>query len=159
MGKVLSKFGNGYAGAISRSIDDIVVSYTNASDVSIPFGAPVFLQQSSGGAVPFSSGLDMTTFLGFAVRSPSKTPETYGSDKGEYLPKEPMDVMTRGTLVVEAAGNPAPGGAVYIRLDNGKITASAGTAGSTLELSNCHFRSNRDGKSMAEVLITKRNIG
>ena len=82
MGKVLASFTNGYAGAVSRSIDDIIVSFPNAGNVSIPFGAPVFLQQSSGGGIPFASGLDMSTFLGFAVRSASKTPETYGEQAG-----------------------------------------------------------------------------
>jgi len=159
MGKVLSKFGNGFAGAVARAADDIIVSFPNSGEAAIPFGAPVFLQQSSGGAVPFSSDLDMTTFLGFAARSGAKTPDVYGESTGAYQPGEIMDVLTRGTVVVEAAGNPAPGGAVYIRLDNGKITASAGTAGSTLELTNCRFRGNRDGKYMAEVLVRTRNIG
>ena len=43
MGKVLRKFINGYPGAISRAVDDVVVSLKNASGGPIPFGAPVFL--------------------------------------------------------------------------------------------------------------------
>ena len=52
MGKVQNGFGNGSAGAVSRSVDDIVITVKNAGDLEIPFGAPVFL--APGGAVPFN---------------------------------------------------------------------------------------------------------
>ena len=55
MGKVQAVFGNGSPGAISRSVDDIVISVKNAGEEEIPFGTPVFLV--SGGAVPFDPGL------------------------------------------------------------------------------------------------------
>ena len=53
MGKVQSTFINVFPGAISRSVDDIVISLKNVGEVDIPFGAPVFL--ASGGAVGFST--------------------------------------------------------------------------------------------------------
>ena len=49
MGKVLSRFTNGFTGAVSRSVDNIVSSMGNASGGDIPFGAPVFLQPGENG--------------------------------------------------------------------------------------------------------------
>ena len=75
MGKVLNAFGYGYPGAITRSVDDIVISIRNASETDIPFGAPVFMTEN--GAVPFdlTSPQEFAAFLGFAVRVSDKTPE------------------------------------------------------------------------------------
>ena len=77
MGKVQAVFGNGSPGAITRSVDDIVISVKNAGEGEIAFGTPVFL--ASGGAVPFDtdSPQDFSSFLGFAVRIADKTPDTY----------------------------------------------------------------------------------
>ena len=77
MGKVLQHFGNGRPGAVSRSVDEIVISVKNASEEAIPFGAPVFM--TGNGAVPFdiSDPQDFTDFLGFAVRVADKTPDVY----------------------------------------------------------------------------------
>ena len=77
MGKVQNLFSNGSAGAVSRSVDDIVIAVRNASETDIPFGAPVFM--AADGAVPFdlSTPQDFAAFLGFAVRVADKTPDTY----------------------------------------------------------------------------------
>ena len=76
MGKILSYFDIGFAGAISRSVDDVVVSLKNAGTDPIPFGAPVFLTDSGEGVVGFVTGGSQTfeRFVGFAVRSAGKTP-------------------------------------------------------------------------------------
>ena len=76
MGKVQEHFSNGWPGAISRSLDDVVISVRNVSDGDIPFGAPVFLVNQ--GAVPFdiTDPQEFETFLGFAVRVADKTPDT-----------------------------------------------------------------------------------
>ena len=81
MGKVIERFSNGVAGAISRSVDDIVISVKNAGETEIPFGTPVFL--ASGGAVPFNtaSPQDFDAFLGFAIRDADKTPDAYPQDQ------------------------------------------------------------------------------
>ena len=81
VGKVQAVFGNGSPGAITRSVDDIVISVKNAGEGDIAFGTPVFL--ASGGAVPFNteSPQDFSSFLGFAVRIADKTPDTYPQDQ------------------------------------------------------------------------------
>ena len=79
MGKVLSTFDKGWPGAISRSIDDVVVSLKNVDETPIPFGAPVFLTDNGDGVVNFIPNGSQTfeRFVGFAVRAASKTPDTY----------------------------------------------------------------------------------
>ena len=110
MGKVQEVFGIGCPGAVSRSVDEIVISLRNASETEIPFGAPVFL--AANGAVPFdvSSPQDFTTFLGFAVRVADKTPDTYPSgqsgdpQEGTWKPGDVMEILVRGG-VAPAEGN------------------------------------------------------
>ena len=77
MGKVLSAFGYGTPGTVTRSVDEIVISVRNASDSDIEFGAPVFMTEN--GAVPFNtdSPQEFADFLGFAVRVADKTPDAY----------------------------------------------------------------------------------
>ena len=81
MGKVQAVFGNGSPGAITRSVDDIVISVKNAYSGEIAFGTPVFLE--AGGAVPFNTAApqEYSSFLGFAVRVADKTPDTYPQDQ------------------------------------------------------------------------------
>ena len=82
MGKVLSRFSNGFTGAVSRSIDNVIISMRNASGGEIPFGAPVFLTPGENACRTFSA--DTATagmFLGFAVRAAVKAPDVYGSSE------------------------------------------------------------------------------
>ena len=169
MGKVLQIFGHGQPGSISRSVDDIVISIRNASDKDIPFGAPVFL--GDDGAEPFSTAnpQDFSTFLGFAVRVADKTPDTYpvgqfndGGSEGEvgkWKAGDVMEVLVRGSVAIALSATGSPGGNVYIRKSDGKLTATAGASGSTVLLENCRVRNPRTGYSgCAEVVVNKRNI-
>ena len=100
MGKVLSRFTNGFTGAVSRSVDNIVISMGNASGGDIPFGAPVFLQPGENACGVFSAETSSAAdFVGFAARAAVKAPDTYGSDEAAYAPGDPVDV-----LVPAAAG-------------------------------------------------------
>ena len=165
MGKVQNGFGNGSAGAVSRSVDDIVITVKNAGDREIPFGAPVFL--ASGGAVPFNpeSPQDFESFLGFAVRIPDMTPEVYPSgqhnesQEGNWKPGETMEVLVRGGIVVSLTGGGEQGGKVYIRKSDGALTAAAGQTGSTVQLENVRVRTPRGAfQATTEVVVNKRNI-
>ena len=165
MGKVLEAFGIGSPGAVSRSADEIVIAVRNASDTDIPFGAPVFM--TAGGAVPFSidSPQDFAAFLGFAVRVADKTPDTYPSGQfgdppaGAWKPGDVMEVLVRGGIAVETAASGSPGGSLYIRKSDGRLTPAAGTAGTTVELENVRVRNpQRAGGSCCEVIVNKRNI-
>ena len=169
MGKVQKTFGNGQPGAISRSVDDIVISVKNASETDIPFGAPVFL--GNNGAEPFSteSPQEFSAFLGFAVRVADKTPDTYpegqfndGTGEGEvgcWKAGDVMEVLVRGSIAIPLTSAGAPGGHVYIRKSDGKVTNSAGASGTTVLLENVRIRRSRDSfGTCCEAVVNKRNI-
>ena len=160
MGKVLNAFLRGWPGTVSRSLDTVIISVPNKSGGDIPFGAPVFNKSDATGAELWNTttNQDMTKFIGFAVRSASKTPDTYGSSEGVYKNNEMMDVLVRGSLSVNANGTPKFGGKVYIVNSTGKLSASAGSSGSTTELTNCKWRGAADSNYHAELVVTERNI-
>ena len=151
-------FPNGYPGAISRSLDDVVISLGNHEYESIPFGAPVFTVSGERSCKRYEDGVSAEDFIGFAVRVPVKTPETFGSKTACYNPGEPVDVLTRGSIVQEFASTAHPGDAVYLRKLDGKLVTNPGSEGTTLQLPNCTVRSPRDTAHCAEVVVTKRNI-
>ena len=175
MGKVISDFDLGWPGAISRSVDDIVVSLKNNSETPIPFGAPVFLSSNGSGVEPFSSTSSGGTpqsfdsFVGFAVRAAAKTPDIYsqsqdmefftGNQAGAWNPGEVVEVLVRGTIAVKSAAGFDPGDKVYIRKSDGRIVASAGSEGSTVLLENVRCRRSLIGNgSCNEMLVTARNV-
>ena len=160
MGKVLSRFQNGFPGAVSRSVDDIVISMRNANGGDIPFGAPVFMVDGENACRGFN--VDTSTgdnFVGFAVRIADKTPDEYGSSAGSYAPGDPVDVLVRGSLVINAeTAAAAPGAGVYIRKSDGKIVTVAGAEGTTLRLPGVTVRTVRDENKALEVVLTRRNL-
>ena len=166
MGKVLGSFGYGSPGAVSRSVDDIIISVRNAGTADIPFGAPVFL--GTDGAVPFStaSPQEFTSFLGFAVRVADKTPDTYpggpfsAEPEGVWHPDDLMEVLVRGSVAAPVAASGSRGGQIYIRKADGKLTATAGASGSTVLLENVRIRNPKPAGSngCAEIVVNKRNI-
>ena len=175
MGKVISSFDLGWPGAISRSVDDIVVSLKNKGEDPIPFGVPVFLSNDGTGVVAFSdtnSGgtpQDFEKFVGFTVRSGSKTPDTYpqqqdlnafsGDQEGAWNPGEVVEVLVRGCIAALSVAGFTPGCKVYIRKTDGSIVPTAGSEGSTVLLENVRCRRNQTGNGACnEFVITKRNI-
>ena len=159
MGKVLGKFSNGFTGAVSRSIDNIVISMGNASGGEIPFGAPVFLKAGENSCLAFdaeTSGAE--TFLGFAARAAVKAPDVYGSSEASYAPGDPVDVLVRGSVILAFASAVAPGSSVYIRKSDGALVTDAGAEGTTLKLPNVTVRTVSDGGNRAEAVLAKRNI-
>ena len=169
MGKVLNAFGYGYPGAVTRSVDDIVISVRNASETDIPFGAPVFMTEN--GAVPFDleSPQEFAGFLGFAVRVADKTPDAYpagqfkgagnNGETGAWKTGDLMEVLVRGTIALASTVSGTRGGKLYIRKSDGKLTASAGASGSSVLLENVRIRRSRDAFSpCCEAVVNKRNI-
>lgn len=166
MGKVQQTFLNGCPGAVSRSVDDIIISVKNAGETDIPFGAPVFL--GSGGAVPFnvSTPQAFTAFLGFAVRIADKTPETYpsgqfnaaGSQAGVWKSGDVMEVLVRGSIALPLSDSGAAGGVVYVKKADGTLQAAAGESGATVALENVHIRRPKDASGCCEAVVTERNI-
>ena len=158
MGKVLSNFLHGYAGAISRSLDDVVVAMPNKSEGTIAFGCPVALDEDRIGIVPFDPATHTTAdFLGITVRIPSKTPDTYGDSVGAYGKDELADVLVRGHIVVKTASNAAKlGDPVTIRKSDGAFSVETGDG--FIALPNVHVSGATDSAGCMEVLLNIRNI-
>ncbi len=169
MGKVLDAFGYGYPGTVTRSVDDIVISVRNASGVDIPFGAPVFMTEN--GAVPFDleSPQEFASFLGFAVRVADKTPDVYprgqfndpdsAGETGAWHANDLMEVLVRGSVALATTVSGGRGGRLYIRKSDGRLTATAGSSGSTVLLENVRIRNPRTGWSgCCEAVVNRRNI-
>ena len=159
MGKVLKLFGNGSPGAVSRSVDDVIISLKNASSEEIPFGAPVFLSAAEKSCTLFDASTSTAdNFLGFAVRSADKTPDTYGSSEAAFAPNDPVDILVRGSVVLKFTGSIPPNAKVYIRKSDGALVTAPGESGTTLQLPNVTVRTPRDSRACAEVVLTKRNL-
>ena len=152
MGKVQSIFDCGRPGAVSRSVDEIVISVRNASETEIPFGAPAEPQ-------------DFGSFLGFAVRVADKTPDTYPAgqfsdpQEGAWHPGDVMEVLVRGGIAVRTAASGVRGGKVYLRKSDGQLTADPGEEGTTVLLENVRIRNPRlNPAACGEVIVNKRNL-
>ena len=159
MGKVLSTFRNGYPGAVSRSNDDIIISLRNASGGPVPFGAPVFLVPGENACRAFdAASATSAAFLGIAVRIPDKTPDTYGSSQGAYAPDDPVDILVRGSCVLDFESTASVGASVYVRKSDGKIVTVPGAEGTTVLLPGVTVRTPRDSGRCAEVTVTRRNL-
>ena len=159
MGKVQQTFLNGCPGAVSRSVDDIIISVKNAGETDIPFGAPVFLYAGENAVKPFdASASTSANFVGFTVRVPDKTPETYGSSTGIWNADDPVEVLVRGSVVLYFENNVSPGASVYVRKADGKLVVNPGAEGSTVLLPGVTVRTGRDTARCAEVVLTKRNV-
>jgi hypothetical protein len=170
MGKVLNTFRNGFPGAVSRSADDVILSLRNASGAPVPFGAPVFLVPGENACRAFdAASATSENFLGIAVRIPDKTPDTYpqgqfndGAGEGEvgcWKAGDVMEVLVRGSVAIPLSATGSPGGNVYIRKSDGKLTATAGSSGSTVLLENVRIRNPRTGWSgCCEAVVNRRNI-
>ncbi len=160
MGKVLKNFTNGFPGAISRAVDDVVISLRNGSGGEIEFGKPVFLKTDGSNAVTVfdSSMSDAARFVGFTVRAGDKTPEEYHSSTAVYLANEPADILVRGSIVVQIETAATPGQQVYIRVSDGKLTTSAGSSGSTIALPHVNARTARDSTGRCEITVKERNL-
>ena len=162
MGKVLESFGNGWPGAVSRSVDNVIISIANGTSGNIPFGVPVFCASGSKACKPFdpshASNFSMDNFLGITVRSGAKTPETFGSNEAVYHPGDPVEVLVRGSIVLEIEDGADPGASVYIRKSDGVIVAEAGSSGSTLALTNVRVSTASDDASRSEVTVLERNF-
>ena len=162
MGKVLSKFNNGWPGTVSRQKDDVIVSLKNAGQTAIKPGDPVFLYNAvtPGGVRGFISGTTTEDeFAGFAVRVPDKTPESWMESEAEWKAGDLVDVLVRGSTVVPCGTSSAKiGNPVYIRKSDGALVTAAGAEGTTVPLPDTYIRTPRDAEYRCEVVVSRRHI-
>ncbi len=159
MGKVLRSFDPGWPGAVSRSVDDVIVPMAVTVPSGVAFGLPVVLNSQKTGVIPFASTHSADDFIGVAVRSAAKTPDAYGSNQAQYNQTEMADILVRGSAVVQCyTGTPAPGGPVYIHKASGYFSAEASTGGTdNVLLPNVKFRGLKDLYDRVEIVILERN--
>ena len=82
-----------------------------------------------------------------------------GTQSGVWNPKEPVEVLVRGTIAVETSVGFLPGGNVYLRKDDGALVPEAGAEGTTILLENVKMRTPQgNNRPCSELLITTRNI-
>ena len=75
------------------------------------------------------------------------------------LGKEIENMLANGVDRVEYRFSANRGSEIYLRKADGKLVASPGATGSTIELTNVKLRNARDTVSgCAEVIVNKRNI-
>ena len=164
MGKVISVFQNGYPGTVSRQKDDVIKSFKNSGGADIPFGVPVYLNQTGGGVEQLSNTTVTTNFVGFTVRVADKTPETYPAGQftaqqpASYKINDPVDVLVRGSMIVEIDGNCRIGTPVYVRRSDNKLVCVQGESNTTVELPGVFISRVKDAEGMAEIVISKRNL-
>lgn len=162
MGKVLTSFTNGWPGAPSRSVDEIIISMKNGSDGNIPFGAPVFFMAGQNSCEPFNpddaASFTADNFIGFTVRSGIKTPEIYGSNEAYYTANDIVEILVRGAIVLPFGHGVDPGATVLIRKSDGAFVTNPGSSGSTMELPNVHVKTASDSNNRAEVVVLTRNL-
>ena len=159
MGKTLTKFRNGWAGKVSRSNDQVIESFRNVSLGDIGFGVPVFWDSTNKGIIPYDSATcTMDNFVGFTVNIGDKSPENYSEDAGKFTTKDPVEVITRGCVVVDIGNYTAEGASVYIKKSDGTLTSSAGEAGTTVQITNAITRTARDSNHMIEIVLKNRNF-
>lgn len=181
-GSVIGKSLNlGYAGKISRNVDNIINSKSvksipdaNSDETlkSIPFGKGVVLNTDNTYSLFGDSGTGVSAaiaanFAGIAVGE-VKQMTTYGniSSSGQYNPNEQCDVLQRGsTTVVCKDGTPVAGGTVHICTVAGGaiavgdfVCATNPTGGGTaVALSNIKWTTGKkDANGICEVTILNR---
>jgi hypothetical protein len=186
-GTVIGKSLNlGYAGKISRNVDNIisarfVKSILDGGGVElqpkIPFGFPVVLNADNSFSKFGATGAGIsaptaTNFAGFAVGEVRQIVSYDGTAAGEYVPAQTADVLERGSLTVfvKDYANVAPtaGGKVYIctAIGNGtlvvgdiyaSVTPTGIGTGTVVELTNVRFTTGKvDANGICEISILTR---
>ena len=164
MGKVLSKFNTGWPGTVSRVKDDVIVALKNVGSTAIKPGDPVFMHNgvTPGGVRGFINGTTTEDeFVGFAVRVPDKTPETWGSNYNtmQWDVGDVVDVLVRGSTIIACGTSSAKiGNPLYIRKSDAALVTSPGTEGTTIPVPDTYVRSQRDAAYNCEIVITRRHL-
>lgn len=162
-GTVIGKKLNlGYAGKVARSADRIIINrmYEKSNTEALAFGLPVFLD--TNGCHGWATGNTSAQFVGISAATVVQS-TTYGANDGEYTPGKPMDILVRGTVVVEldATTQATAGAKVYWHTTKKAFTATADTATTpaTVEIPGAHFATGFvDANKCAEVVLTDRNL-
>lgn len=154
---------HGYAGSYARQPDMIV--NTRPAGAEIPFGAPLKYDEN-GAVMPFAAGDKGEDFAGVAAREVKSALHFLEQDIGGYALSEAVPLFQRGCVNVKCQnGQPALGGAVYVRVAaNESIPAAqvggfeAGADGAnSVQLPGCQWAGPADANGVAELRILTLN--
>jgi hypothetical protein len=156
--------GLGYAGTPTRQDDNLIRNRISSDAGNIVYGAPVILA-SDNTYKNWATDSTAAIFAGVAVAN-VKTNQTYGTgmnNSGYYAPKQPVDVLERGSILVFCkSGTPTAGGAVYIRtvVDGSKAIGdfeATADAGKNVIIANAKWTTGKiDSSLIAEVTLLTR---
>lgn len=148
----------GYPGQVSRSGDEISRTFAVKKDTNnIKFGMPIVLNED-GTVQLFGSGHTADKFSGVAMRRVKSALVWPAQNFGEYRPEEAIDVLERGSIMVEVVkGTPKPGATVYIYNDGTTFGFSAEEdSGKTVKTDAVRWASGKDANNVAELTIVTR---
>lgn len=147
----------GFRGNVARTPDTIIQAFTNVGASAIPYGAPVVYDATNKGVRAVASTDTAAAIIGIAVRHIGQ-PHADSPDGYYYAAKETVDVLVRGTIVVElkATTGIAARGQVYVDPTDGEFTP---VSTDNLAMPNTKFTTGEyDGDKIAEVTILSRSI-
>lgn len=157
----------GYRGNISRTPDTVISPFTNLGDEPIQFGEPVIYDATKKGVRKIkSTDSTNTDIIGIAVRHIGQ-PHADAPDGYYYAPGEVVDVLVRGSIMVELADTAslAPRGKVYVCNGSheshaaGEIVCDAGSNSDTLEIPGAAISTGEaDANKIVEITILTRSI-
>lgn len=163
-GKTIGKFLDfGYAGNPSRMSDIVIAPYlfpvdTATDKTKIVFGAPVVFDATLGGVRAIKTGDAADAVIGIAVRHMGQ-PHEDNPDGWYYQPGDTVDVLIRGSIMIELAdkASVAARGAVYVDPATGKYYGATGSG--RVALANAKFATGAvDAHNIAEITVVERVI-
>ena len=153
----------GYAGNPSRMSDCVIAPYafpvaSATNNTKIQFGAPVVFDATLGGVRAIKSGDTAAAVIGIAVRHIGQ-PHEDNENGWYYVPGDTVDVMLRGSIMVELENTTsvAARGAVYVDPTTGKYYGATGSG--YITLANAKFATGKaDANKIAEITLVERVI-
>lgn len=142
----------GFAGTPSRMSDCVIAPYLYDSEntANIQFGEAVALD-TDGHIVAASS---TKAPIGIAVRHLGQ-PHVDANDGWYYAPGDTVDVLLRGSIVVEIDGAVTPAAPVYFNATTKKFTA---TSSGMVAVPGAVFAGKKDTNNVGEITLTARKI-
>lgn len=157
IGKVMP---HGMAGNYARQPDMIVNTLPAGGSAAFAFGTP--LKYYQGKVLPLGSGDAGTDFIGIAASEVKSALDYTAQGTGKYAVGDPVAVFQRGAINVKCQrGNPAYGGAVYVRVTENASYPTAVVGGfeasadsdKTVQIPNCRFEGAADANGIVEMRI------
>ena len=152
----------GYRGAVSRTPDTLIQAYQNVGEANIQFGEPVVFDATNGGVRKITTtDTDNTNIIGIAVRRMGD-PYADNAQGWYYKQGDAVDVLVRGSIVVElkATTSIAARGSVYVANGNNSTTAGdlyCASGSGLVQVPNAIFSTGKyDSNRCAEITILER---